>query len=460
MTERQIRGFHLTAPVGAINDPTGMWADADGRVHVVYQHSPVAESSLSTGMGSGPKHWGHAWSDDMMAWTHGASVIVPTPRWHDCDGAWSGSIVADDTHVQAFYTGVKLRGDDWLESVCGVTIDGAETANSSTSKDKRLLIAAGEAGDGIQFRDPCVTVHDGTAIMIVGGGTAEGGRLMAYSSSDLIRWEPLGVFFDASRASSLLPQEMTEAVWECPQLVSFGDVAVLIISIDRGPRPVVYLVGSVHLETGFRADKWGFVDNAFGSYATYVGEVGDEGTCSISWVRGPSSSRRRAIDRGHLTMVRRLDLDDRGRLLTRFVRSPREVAIALGMRTRHFDGDIRFSGITTALLEATLRTDRAPTDTRMLASLEFGSPQEWLRLHIDLGCHQATLRTPSHEMNLDVQASEVELDVVWDAPILEIIVGGNSLTYHFMPDDEVTLSVDLSPGALAAGTVAVDPAIV
>ena len=456
MSRRQNRRLHLAAPVGAINDPNGMWADTGGRVHVVYQHNPAGESPLSAGIGSGPKYWGHAWSDDMVAWTHGASVIAPTPGWHDCDGAWSGSIVVEDISVQAFYSGVRFQGDSWLESVCSATINGAATVDSSASDAKRLLIAAGDAGNGNHFRDPYVAFHDGKAIMIVGGGTAEGGRLMAYSSSDLVGWEPQGVFFDASRASSLLPHDLAEAVWECPQLLMLNNAEVLIFSVDREPRPVVYLVGSADPEYGFSAENWGYVDCAFGSYATHAAELGDEGPCSISWVRGPSLSTQRSIDRGHLTMIRRLELDDRRRLLARFARSPRQVAMAVGMRPRRFEGDISFSGMKTALLEAALSTDHGPTGAR-LAELTIGSPLEWIRLTIDLRHRQAALRTPHHEMTLDVQSPEVELEVVWDAPIVEVIAGGNSLTHHFLADDDdVTLSLEHSPGVQAAGVVAVD----
>ncbi len=433
-----------------------MWTDAAGRVHVVYQHNPAGESPLSAGPGSGPKHWGHAWSDNMVAWTHGASVIAPTPGWHDCDGSWSGSIVVEDTRVQAFYSGVRFKGDNWMESVCSATIDGAATVDSSTSDAKRLLIAAGDADDGNHFRDPYVAFHDGEAIMIVGGGTAEGGRLMAFTSSELVGWEPQGVFFDASRASSLLPHDLAEAVWECPQLLMFDNTAVLIFSVDREPRPVVYLVGSVDPEYGFSAETWGYVDCAFGSYATHAAELGDEGPCSISWVRGPSLSTRRSINRGHLTMIRRLELDDQRRLRSRFARSPRQVATAVGMQTRRFEGGISYSGIKTALLEATLTTDQWPTGTRF-AELRIGSPLERIRLNIDLRQRRAVLQTPHHKMTLDVQSPEVELEVVWDAPIVEVIVGGNSFTYHFLDgNDGVALSLGLSLGVKAAGVVAVD----
>lgn len=457
VTARRNPAFHLTAPIGAINDPNGLWADEAGRVHVVYQHNPAGESCLSTGPGSGPKHWGHAWSDDMIAWTHGASVISPSSGWHDCDGAWSGSVVADSEELHGFYTGVRLQTSGWEESVCSVPIAEAIKSGCSSRSRKRLLIPAGDAGAGNQFRDPHVTVDDGTAFMIVGGDTTEGGRIMAYRSSDLVRWEPCGVFFDASSAAALLPHELTDAAWECPQFVRLGDSAVLIISIDRDPRPVVYLVGSADTETGFRAETWGYVDCAFGSYATHVAPLGDQGPCSISWICGPSLSQRRSSDRGHLTMIRRLELDADLRLMSRFVRSPRDIAQTVGMHSRRFRGDVEFSAPRTALLEAWLTMESAQSDSRP-AHFRIGTSHEWLDLRIDLTLKHVNLQTPNQETGLELRASQVDVEVVWDTPIVEITIDGHSLTHHFMPsDDDVTLSLQLSHGTHAAGTIAVDP---
>ena len=456
VTQARIPAFHLTAPAGALNDPNGLWADAVGRVHVAYQHNPAGESCLSTGAGSGPKHWGHAWSDDMITWTYGPSVISPTPGWHDCDGAWSGSIVADRKHLYAFYTGVRRRGSGWAESVCSALIDGdAGGIGGMASENKRLLIPAGAAGVGNQFRDPHVTVTDGTALMIVGGDTAEGGRIMSYRSTDLVLWESCGVFFDASSARTILPPDLTDAAWECPQLLRLGDTAVLIISIDRNPRPVVYLVGSADIETGFHAEIWGYVDPAFGSYATYVAPLGNESPCSISWICGPSLSQRRSNDRGHLTMVRRLELRADRHLTARFIRSPHEVADAADMQLRRFCGGFRCSGPTAALVEAALTTEHSDAG---LARFRVGTPAEALELDVDSASQQILLRTPVHMTRLEVRSAEIELHVIWDAPIVEIIIDGHSLTHHFMPsDDDVTLSLQLSRGAQAAGTIAVDP---
>ena len=43
---------------------------------------------------------------------------------------------------------------------------------------------------------------------------------------------------------------------------------------------------------------------------------------------------------------------------------------------------------------------------------------------------------PRHEMTLDVQYPEVELEVVLGESIVEVKAGGNSLTYHFLAGDD------------------------
>ena len=60
-------------------------------------------------------------------------------------------------------------------------------------------------------------------------------------------------------------------------------------------------------------------------------------------------------------------------------------------------------------------------------------------------------------MTLDVGASDVELDVAWDAPIVGVIVGRKSMTYRFMPNQgDIVLSLNVPPGVSVSGTVAVD----
>lgn len=61
--ERDIRPqFHLAPPANWMNDPNGP-IFRDGRLHVFYQHNPVAPYWDTI-------HWGHAATDDLVTWEH------------------------------------------------------------------------------------------------------------------------------------------------------------------------------------------------------------------------------------------------------------------------------------------------------------------------------------------------------------------------------------------------------
>lgn len=61
--------FHLTPPVGWLNDPNGL-CEYRGRYHVFFQYAP--ESPLG-----GRKFWGHYVSPDLIRWKFLGTRYVP-----------------------------------------------------------------------------------------------------------------------------------------------------------------------------------------------------------------------------------------------------------------------------------------------------------------------------------------------------------------------------------------------
>lgn len=59
---------HFSPPQHFMNDPNGMFVDANGTWHLYYQYNP-------TGVVAGNQHWGHATSDDLYHWTN---QVLPT----------------------------------------------------------------------------------------------------------------------------------------------------------------------------------------------------------------------------------------------------------------------------------------------------------------------------------------------------------------------------------------------
>lgn len=61
--------FHVSAPVGWINDPNG-FSVFKGKVHLFYQYHPYSRDW-------GPMHWGHSVTEDMIRWEQLPAALAP-----------------------------------------------------------------------------------------------------------------------------------------------------------------------------------------------------------------------------------------------------------------------------------------------------------------------------------------------------------------------------------------------
>jgi beta-fructofuranosidase len=62
---------HFSPPQHFMNDPNGMFVDANGTWHLYYQYNP-------TGIVAGNQHWGHATSQDLYHWIN---QVCPQLNW-------------------------------------------------------------------------------------------------------------------------------------------------------------------------------------------------------------------------------------------------------------------------------------------------------------------------------------------------------------------------------------------
>ena len=65
--------FHVSAPVGWINDPNG-FSVFKGKVHLFYQYHPYSRDW-------GPMHWGHSVTEDMIRWEQLPTALAPDQEY-------------------------------------------------------------------------------------------------------------------------------------------------------------------------------------------------------------------------------------------------------------------------------------------------------------------------------------------------------------------------------------------
>lgn len=208
--------FHLTAPVGWMNDPHGI-TFRNGRYEVFFQYSP---DTLDWAPNC---HWGHAISPDLVRFEHRPNALSPG---EGDDGVWTGSMVSDDSRDVIFYTSVQVPGFD-IGQIRTAVADDPDWLRWT----KGPVVAEAPAGlDLIAYRDP-VAFRDGECWrMFVGAALADGAAAaLSYRSDDLDTWSYEGIA--VQRSTQERHPTWTGAMWECPQLFELHGRHILIMSI-------------------------------------------------------------------------------------------------------------------------------------------------------------------------------------------------------------------------------------
>jgi len=292
--------LHLTPPVNWMNDPNGLLL-VGGRLHVTYQHNPDEPHW-------GRMHWGHAVSDDLVTWRHLPLALSPEDDGPDAFGCWSGSMVVDRGAVALFYTGVRLDGALRRQTICRAT--STDDGLLSWSKDPGNPLIAGPP-PGIEpdlFRDPFVWRDGAGWGMLVGAGSSDGrGTVLRYASGDLRAWSCVGPVLTVDDVD---PSAGADGpMWECPQLLRFGDTDVLIVSVlDRMPgiRPSHVMAFVGHLDDDrFRVDHAQQLGMGPDFYAPATVTLADDRHLLLGWIpEDPPAATSARAWAGSLTLPR------------------------------------------------------------------------------------------------------------------------------------------------------------
>lgn len=212
--------YHFLPPANWMNDPNGLiqW---QGVYHLFYQYNPHQPWHDQI-------HWGHAVSHDLVHWQDWPVALAPTVGGVDKDGIWSGCAIDNKGVPMLFYSGV------YPQVVCAATSDdGLRTWHKHpgnpviTSPPPDI-----NAGTPWEFRDPFVWREEDAWYMLMGTRVVnEGGAVLLYRSFDLLTWDYLHPLIQGDRNQR--EPFWTGTVWECPNLLSFGDRHILIVSFQH-----------------------------------------------------------------------------------------------------------------------------------------------------------------------------------------------------------------------------------
>lgn len=210
--------FHVTAPVGWMNDPNG-FSIYQGRIHLFYQYHPY--SSVW-----GPMHWGHFVSDDFVKWVELPVALAPDSDY-DAAGCFSGSAIETEEGHVLVYTGVmeSEREDGSKEVIqhqCLAIGNGIQYEKISDNP----VIPVSQLPEGLSgkdFRDPKIWKEENNYYLVACSRDAQkNGRVLLFTSENCRDWRYLSELA-ANRGKY-------GKMWECPDFFFLDEKQVLIVS--------------------------------------------------------------------------------------------------------------------------------------------------------------------------------------------------------------------------------------
>lgn len=218
VTENEKPVFHVTPPVGWMNDPNG-FSIYQGKAHLFYQYHPYSDVW-------GPMHWGHVVSEDFVKWQEFPVALAPDQDF-DAAGCFSGSAIENEDGHVLVYTGVIEREledgtKETFQNQCLAIGDGI-----TYEKVKENPVVPGELlPEGFSrehFRDPKIWKEDDTYYLVAGNkNERDNGQVVLFESKDLKEWKYLSVLADN--------QGIYGAMWECPDFFTLDGKSVLVVS--------------------------------------------------------------------------------------------------------------------------------------------------------------------------------------------------------------------------------------
>ncbi len=227
--------YHPMPPIGWMNDPNGLVC-FNGIAHLFFQFYPYEACN-------GSKHWGHLTSSNLVDWCYNKTVIAPDMPY-DASGCYSGTAIAHKDKLYLLYTG-HVEGKSAGQLPVEVQCLAESSDGINFSKYERNPVIYPRAEFDWNFRDPKVWRHEDRFYCILGNCEGGHGRVLLYSSPDLISWKYVGVMLESDGSQGFM--------WECPDFFSLDGQDILLLSpegMENKRHSTIYMVGSLDYATG------------------------------------------------------------------------------------------------------------------------------------------------------------------------------------------------------------------
>jgi len=295
--------FHLEIPFGLINDPNGLVCK-DGIKHIFFQWNPL-------GCEHKHKSWAHTTTRDFVHYTAPELAMWPSDA-HDKDGCYSGCGLVENGQVRVLYT-CNAKDEDGVRTPAqrfGTLRD------DGIIEKQEIILPTNPPGYTGHYRDPYVFCRDGVRYLVLGAQREdETGTVLVYQDEGEGHWTSRGEIQTAYRDFGYM--------WECPNLLRFGDMDVLLFCPQGLPAEEYqyqnryqsgYLAG--HLSMGnmtFAHGSFQELDKGFDFYAPQVFTC-DGRAILFGWIGMPDEEAAYPTkEKGwmhSLTMPRELTLRD------------------------------------------------------------------------------------------------------------------------------------------------------
>ncbi len=356
--EKERPRYHVTAPIGWINDPNG-FSTYKGEYHLFFQYHPYSTNW-------GPMHWGHVKTVDFVKWESLPVAMAPDTKYDDM-GCFSGSAITlpDGRHL-LMYTSVEKRTNNEHKS-CDYQQQSVATGDGKDYvkyPDNPVITTdmIPQKNNKVDFRDPKIWEEDGRYYCIVGSRSEDdSGELVLFESSDCFNWEYKTVVDRCCNEYGKM--------WECPDYFPLDNKQILIVSPQEMEgdgaefhpgNGTVLFVGKKNADISFKREDVQTLDFGLDFYAPQTLLAKDNRRIMIAWMQnwdtsGIGNGKRKIY--GQMTFPRELTIKGK-----RVYQNPvREIEAYYGTKVIYsnlkISKETALTGITGRVMDITVTLD-------------------------------------------------------------------------------------------------------